>query len=118
MTITTTWVRDPSLGEDEVRNDWYAYINNGLYTQDQQEKLVRALLAEQQRELEDLLPDGFAWLPSTSEIIGPVDAELDLDAALEAARSGQRDDVIRDVLEVVFNKVAARFEEIEREVLG
>lgn len=106
MTTTIVLARNgTTLSRDYNINGWFSYINNGEYTPDQQDLLVRALMDEQESEFDSLLPADVYWYPRLSEIHGPVDATLaglDLDELMKQASKA----------------VSDRFEEIEDDVLG
>lgn len=97
--MTTTTIHGPN-GTTEL-NGWYDFINGADYTDAQQKELAETLLHEQANELNALLPDGWTWYPSTSEIIVPVDDEADEELDL--------DELVREASEAV----QARYEEIE-----
>lgn len=99
---TTTLAVGAYLGESEVADAWYGYINNGEYSPDGQGRIVNALIAAQRESVEERLPAGCRWDLTTAEIIGPVGADPgDLAALLDESRAA----------------IAARFEEIEAAAL-
>ena len=111
MTATTTLARNGGSLSYPVQVDgWYSYINDGPYTEEQQDKLADALMAAQEREFDAMLPPGCFWHPHTSEVTGPADADLD------SALAGFAD--IDAAMEAACERVTARFDEIEREALG
>lgn len=107
MTATTVLARNGHTLSGDVQADgWMAYINGGDYSDTQQALLAEALMAAQRDAFDAKLPDGCHWYPTTSEIVGPVDAvfgdNFDLDEAMSEAA----------------NTVADAFDQIERDALG
>jgi hypothetical protein len=116
MVSTTVLARNGgSLSYDVQIDGWFAFINAGGYTDEQQDALTNALMEAQRERFNSLLPDGCTWFPSTSEIIGPVDA--DVEAALETVAPGRHSDPVDDVMAMVCEEIADRIEEIEQQVL-
>ncbi len=115
MTSTTLARNGGSLSFDVQIEGWYAYINGGDYTQDQQEALASALMAAQKGEFDALLPGGCYWSPRASEVTGPVGT--DLEAALASASTGRHESAVDDAMELACERVVARFDAIEREAL-
>lgn len=112
VTTTTTLARSSELSYPVVADGWISYIDGGDYNEDQTEVLVDALIHAQRDEVEKRLPSGCYWSMHTSEIIGPVGTEIDLDL------DGRREDPWREVMEDTAETVAERFADIERATLG
>lgn len=115
MTTTTTLDRGGNLSYSVQIDGWYSYINGGEYTSEQQDKLAEALMSEQEKEFDSMLPDGCFWSPRASEITGPVGTDLDAALSEHAGRGGS---AVDDALEAAGQKVIARFGAIEREAIG
>lgn len=77
MPITTVLARNPELGLDENINGWRAFIYGGGWTTEQSDIIVEALMSAQRAALGDLLSEECTWQPSTSEIIGPIGADIE-----------------------------------------
>ena len=107
VTATRTFQYGYQLSYQCQADNWYAYINNGQYDDEQQGKLVAALIAAQEREFDSMLPAGSFWHPHTSEISFP-------DGAGDLADFG----CVQDAMEAAFDRTAARYDDIEREALG
>lgn len=107
MTTSTVLARGgEELSYAEQIAGWYAYINNGEYTDEQQDKLADALMAAQVDAFNAMLPGDCFWHPHTSEITGPAAADL--------SSLGSVDDAMREACA----QVTAQFDAIESKALG
>ncbi|MCT2594266.1 hypothetical protein LHJ74_30900 [Streptomyces sp. N2-109] len=79
--MTTTSISLPGkFHTDTLADGWYAFINSGEYTSEQQDALVKALLEAQVEAANRMLPDGHVWHHMVDELVYPVgdDNELDM----------------------------------------
>lgn len=106
MSMTTATNYGADYGADVQADRIYAYINGGDYDDYQQDALVNALMAALEDEVDARLPEGVTWQPATAEFLHPVDVEVP-DA-----------DEMREIFAAAWAAVEARYDEIEREVLG
>jgi len=106
MSWTTTTTYGAEYGYDAQAAEIYAYIDGGDYDDHQRDALVTALMAALEDEVDARLPDGVTWHPATAEFVHPLDAEL------------PSDDEMREIFAAAWAAVEARYDEIEREVLG
>lgn len=73
-TTTTTYGAD--FGQQVQADSILAYINGGDYREDQATQIFEALFRAFRAEVDERLPEGVSWQPSTSAFVHPVDVEM------------------------------------------
>jgi prevent-host-death family protein len=106
MTVTTATTYGADFSSDKQTDGIYAYINGGDYSEEQQGKLVDAMMAALREEVDALLPEDVSWQPATSEFIHPVGDEL------------PEHEEMREIFEAAWSAVEARYGAIEAEALA
>lgn len=103
-TTATTYGHEFSAGYQY--NGILGYLNGGDYSEDDTAALGEALFDALANEVDNRLPDGVTWQPSTSEFIHPVDGDDLPDQAEMAA-----------LLETAWQAVVDQHDAIEAETL-
>jgi hypothetical protein len=107
--MTNTAITYGSDFSEAVRGDgMLGYINNGEYSDEQQELLATALLDALREEVDERLPGDATWLPATSEFLVDID---EVDALPDREDMGE-------LFAQAWAAVEARFEAIETDALA
>lgn len=106
VTVTTATTYGADFSHDKQVDGIHAYINGGDYSDEQQDKLVDAMMAALREEVDELLPEDASWQPATSEFIHPVGGDL------------PEHEEMREIFEAAWSAVEARFGAIETEALA
>lgn len=114
MTWTTGVPYPGEFGRSQQMNDIYAYISAGSYTDDQKDMLAAALLSDMEDEVNSALPEGARWVPETAEIITPIGRDAPHVRLVELPDEAD----MRDLFAEAWQRVEARYAEIERVTLG
>jgi hypothetical protein len=94
------------FNRDEQQAGWFAFINNGEYTSEQQGALVAALMSAQNEAFDALLPERVSWQPYRTILVYDEDAEV------------PDTEELKEHMEAAVRSVVERFEAIEAEALA
>jgi hypothetical protein len=103
---TTATTYGATFSQQAQMDGILAHINGGDYTDDQQGRLSQALFDAHRDEVDERLPQGVTWQPTTSEFLHPVNVEIP-----------ERDEM-EEIFREAWQAVAARYDEIEAEALA
>lgn len=108
MTTTTETTYGSAFSQAEQYEGILGYLNGGDYTTEEEDVLSSALMRALEAEVDELLPEGTYWYPSTSGFVHPIDTDIpdrdemnELFAAAWTTVKTRYDEIVADVLPII-----------------